>query len=50
MAKKSSARKSKALIWPNGKKEEIPGVTGDESITIAEGKGVVKALPLVTKR
>jgi hypothetical protein len=38
------------IIWPNGKKEQLPGVAADESITIAEGKGVVKAVPLVTKR
>jgi len=38
------------IIWPNGKKEQLPGVTGDQSITIAEGKGVVKAVPLVMKR
>ena len=38
------------IIWPNGKKEQLPGVAGDESITIAEGKGVVKSVPLVAKR
>jgi hypothetical protein len=38
------------IIWPNGKKEQLPGVAGDESITIVEGKGVAKAVPLVTKR
>ena len=38
------------IIWPNGKKEQVPGVDGDQSITIAEGKGVVKSVPLGTKR
>jgi len=38
------------IIWPNGKKEQLPGVAGEQSITIAEGKGVVKAVPLVAKR
>ncbi len=38
------------IIWPNGKKERLPGVAGDQSITIVEGKGVVKSVPLVTKR
>ncbi len=38
------------IIWPSGKKEQVPGVAADQSITIAEGKGVVKSVPLVTKR
>ena len=38
------------IVWPNGKKEQLPGVSGDESITILEGKGIVKSVPLVTKR
>jgi hypothetical protein len=38
------------IVWPNGKKQQLPGVSGDESITILEGKGIVKSVPLVTKR
>jgi len=38
------------IIWPNGKKEQLPGIAADQSITVAEGKGVVKAVPLGAKR
>ena len=38
------------ITWPNGRTERLPGVAGDEHITIAEGKGVVRAVPLETKR
>lgn len=37
------------VTWPTGKVERIPGVPGDQSITIAEGKGVVKSVPFGTK-
>ena len=38
------------ITWPSGKKEQLPGIAGDQSLTIVEGKGVVKAAPLVTTR
>jgi hypothetical protein len=38
------------IVWPNGLKERLPGVAADQSITIAEGKGIVKSVPLVAKR
>jgi enediyne biosynthesis protein E4 len=38
------------ITWPTGRTERLPGVAGDQSITIAEGKGVVRALPLATRR
>ena len=38
------------IIWPNGTKERLPGVAGDQSLTIVEGKGIVKSVPLVAKR
>jgi hypothetical protein len=38
------------IVWPNGSTERLPGVAGDQHITIAEGKGVVRAVPLETKR
>jgi len=34
------------VTWPNGRVEWLPGVAGDQSLTIAEGKGVVRAVPL----
>jgi hypothetical protein len=34
------------VTWPNGKKEALPGVAGDQSITIEEGRGVVRREPL----
>jgi hypothetical protein len=37
------------VTWPTGKVERLPGVAGDQSITIVEGKGVVKSVPFGTK-
>jgi enediyne biosynthesis protein E4 len=37
------------VTWPTGKIERLPGVAGDQSITIAEGKGVVKSVSFGTK-
>jgi len=37
------------ITWPTGKVERLPGVVGDQSLTIVEGKGVVKSVPLGTK-
>jgi enediyne biosynthesis protein E4 len=37
------------ITWPNGRTDRLPGVAGDQSITIAEGKGVVRAVPLGSK-
>ena len=37
------------VTWPTGKVERLPGAAGDQSITIVEGKGVVKSVPLGTK-
>ena len=38
------------IVWPNGRTERLPGLAGDQHLTIAEGKGVVRAVPLETKR
>jgi enediyne biosynthesis protein E4 len=38
------------VTWPTGRTERLPGIAGDQSITIAEGKGVVRALPLASRR
>lgn len=38
------------ITWPTGRTERLPGIAGDQSITIAEGKGVVRALPLASRR
>jgi hypothetical protein len=37
------------ITWPNGRSDRLQGVAGDQSITIAEGKGVVRAVPLGSK-
>src|SRR3954464_1188237 len=37
------------IVWPTGKTERLPGVAADQSITIVEGKGVVKSVPLGPK-
>jgi hypothetical protein len=34
------------VTWPTGRTERLPGVAADQSITIAEGKGVVRTVPL----
>jgi hypothetical protein len=38
------------ITWPTGRTERLPGVAGDQSLTIAEGKGVIRSLPLATRR
>ena len=37
------------VTWPTGKVERLPGIAGDRSITIVEGKGVVKSVPFGAK-
>jgi hypothetical protein len=36
------------ITWPNGKTEKIAGVAANQAITVQEGKGVVKSLPIGT--
>jgi enediyne biosynthesis protein E4 len=38
------------VTWPNGRTERLPGVAGDQSITIVEGKGIARAVPLESRR
>jgi hypothetical protein len=38
------------VTWPNGRTERLPGAAADQSLTIAEGKGVVRAVPLGSER
>jgi hypothetical protein len=38
------------ITWPTGRTERLPGVAADQHITIAEGKGVVRAVPLGSKK
>jgi hypothetical protein len=38
------------ITWPDGRTERLAGVAGDEHVTIAEGKGVVRAMPLEKTR
>jgi enediyne biosynthesis protein E4 len=38
------------VAWPNGRAEHLPGVAGDQSVTVVEGKGIVRAVPLGPKR
>jgi len=37
------------ITWPNGRTDRLPGVAADQSVTIAEGKGIVRAVPLGSK-
>ncbi|MGE3841929.1 MAG: CRTAC1 family protein [Vicinamibacterales bacterium] len=34
------------VTWPSGRVEELPAVDGDRHITVVEGKGIVKNIPL----
>jgi hypothetical protein len=38
------------VTWPTGRTERLPGIAGDQSLTIAEGKGVVRSTPLESRR
>jgi enediyne biosynthesis protein E4 len=38
------------VTWPNGRAEHVPGVAGDQSVTVIEGKGIVRAVSLERKR
>ena len=38
------------VTWPTGRTERLPGVAGDQRITIVEGKGVVRSAPLEARR
>jgi len=35
------------IVWPSGKKDSIPDLKPNQFITVAEGKGVVAAQPIV---
>ena len=37
------------VTWPAGKVERLPGVAADQNVTIVEGKGVVKSVPLAAR-
>ncbi len=37
------------VSWPNGKTDRLPGVAADQAITIQEGKGVIRAVPVGSK-
>ena len=34
------------VTWPNGKTEHVPATAGDQALTIQEGHGVIRAVPL----
>jgi enediyne biosynthesis protein E4 len=34
------------VAWPNGKTERLPGVAANNAITIQEGKGIVRTMPI----
>ena len=34
------------VTWPNGKTERAAGTAGDQALTIQEGKGVIRSVPL----
>ena len=37
------------VTWPNGKTETLPGVAANQTITIQEGKGIIRTVPLAAK-
>jgi enediyne biosynthesis protein E4 len=37
------------VIWPNGRSETIPGVASNQSITIQEGKGLLRTVPTASR-
>ena len=37
------------VTWPNGRKDRLPGVAADQSVSIVEGKGIVRAVPFARK-
>ena len=37
------------VTWPNGRSETVPGVAANTAITIEEGKGIVRTVPLRAK-
>ena len=37
------------VTWPNGRSETLPGVAGDQRITIEEGRGIVDRAPLAKR-
>lgn len=34
------------ITWPGGRTERLPGIAADQRITIAEGKGIIRTVPL----
>lgn len=34
------------VTWPTGKTERLPAAAGDQALTIQEGRGIIKAVPL----
>ena len=34
------------VTWPNGRVEKLAGVAANQAITIQEGKGIVRTVPL----
>ena len=34
------------VVWPNGRAERLPGVAAGQAITIVEGKGITRAVPV----
>jgi hypothetical protein len=37
------------VTWPNGRTERLPGVAADQTVTILEGKGIIRSVPFGTK-
>jgi len=45
----ADAVRSIDVSWPNGRSETLPGVAGDQRITIEEGRGMVDRQPLAKR-
>jgi hypothetical protein len=37
------------VTWPDGKAEKLPGVAANQAITVLEGKGIIRAVPVGAK-
>jgi hypothetical protein len=46
----ASAVTSVEVDWPNGRRDRFPGMAGDQAITIEEGKGIVRSVPIGSKK
>jgi hypothetical protein len=37
------------VTWPNGRTETLPGVAANQAVTVQEGKGIIRSVPIGAK-